>query len=632
MSVDHDTKVTFSGIDSLSPLYEKLSKASEDYLNRTVKSTLAASSSYKDFQRTLENQIKIQEREKQIQEALIETRAKEKLLHSLETIQAKRAVAEEYASDSGKYGKDLAVKSSRQLAGGVFEKEEGKAKELYNLEIQDLREQKEYRKTMLQAVKNMMSQSEQSAKEQYNKATKEDKQRIKEEQISSDPMSYKSSEEYMRAAKMKEMAEGEKTEKEQEESKKGMGVAAGAFIGTMAAQWFSKLKTIPGQMFGETSGEYMAADIAMAVPIIGDAAAGVLKKHIQEKEQVAKAANVMRGITGQSGWVSAYGYDYSEGTPVASQLALTRGYGGANLTRDAKELIGLSKAYGLDLNQVREAESYQRFTSGREGGTVDIKNMIELMKKEFGAGDYSRLQEFIQIQSSLISQKALDFSTVNPMSATSAINAVYSVRGMFANKPQEMLAKLDQALMNPQGEYNQALSYTALSQMNPNASWLEMQEKREAGIMEPGYMTQIMKNIEGMYGQGEEGAVALMNQLGIGAGQAKQLWGAYQMNPETFSNISGISDMWGTSKTEIDRYKSEVDVRAKGNVTKVEWEQAAISNAYATSAVDGLTASLKQMNTALDAVISGLTKMAGVGENTTIAKIIGAVINPAGVF
>ncbi|HPI19231.1 MAG TPA: hypothetical protein PKY56_02575 [Candidatus Kapabacteria bacterium] len=619
---EKETKFVFSGEDNLSPLYDKISKETKNLFGEVVRDVAGATNSYRDFEKRLRDQIKLLEEEAEAVDNLNKLQAKHKYESTVSNIRQRKSEAEKIYASPEKYGAKESIEAGAKLHTGSFEKEEAKAKELYNLEIIDLKESRIHRRVVQEQLRLMIDQYTKTATEQYQNLTKKEKEAAKEKitPITGDQTGEEIIEKYIK---------GEQSEKDKElkDDKKSFSVMAGTFLGNMAAQTWGRMRGLPGQIIGETAGEYMAADVAQIIPVIGDAASQALKKHLQEKEEASRASNILAGITGYSEWISrtSLGYDYSETLPIAADLARKRGYAG-DIKQDVLNTIALSKAYGVQPGEITSYEGIQRYTTSREGATVDIKNLIEIMKKEFGGGDYSRLMEFTNAQSQIIESKSSLMNAVNPLSISTGLEAIYSIGGMYTNKPEEMLNKLDQSLMNPQGEYNQALSYMALSQVSPKSSWLDIQQMQEGGIYTPGYMSKIMENIRGMYGGGEEGAIALMNELGLGAGQAKTLWESYKQNPELFSTITSIREIMPTPQGVQDKYFTDTYQRGVGLTTSIQQQQAAISNAYAESAAKGLEKSFDLLSDKIDELSSSILGLSN--SNSTMQNILKTVVNP----
>ena len=603
---DVEKKIVFSGEDRLTEVYAKMQQSSAAWVASEIKRGKELGLSSQEVISAMEKEIFLSERQLQIKKALRnETIANIKSEYS----KKRESLEDEYdphrhvLQNRDKFSKEEIYQASqgqRKYFQGKEALDAGekaalkKVDEDLKFQRQVLMMNKEQKDVIVSAMKRLVEVTDYREKKNLindaKQIAKETAQGKTDEQIKN---------EFITQGAAEKISPKEK-------SKFGEQFAAMFSAQTLAntMEGFGhRVAGVAQGVLGAETGEESATDVLKLIPYgVGDASSTAIKRHWAARNKWQTTALPVSAMTGETADGNAWlGYSGFESNRVAMDIIKSSGIG-RDIARRTSDVLKFSRAYGLSTKEAGTLESYQSFTSNREGALVDAGTLIRSMNSVFKSGDFARLPEFINLQSQLIHERSSRFNNINPYAISQGLGAMINVGGMFANKPGEMLGLLDNALKNPSNDYQKALSFQALSKMNPTGSFVDIGEMQEKGIFQKGYMSERMKSIEERHGLGGDSPIIqLMEDMGISSfAQAKQLWKAYQSNPDIFNNITNIDDLY--------KMGNAIDVSKAGAYTPERAALAArMEDAYAKDIAEGLRETVSQLVDGLGKVMSEIT-------------------------
>lgn len=589
-----DTTVVFRGVDAgLSPMLEKLRQAQRETAQSMVKDSMAYNTTIKEASRTIDEQIKQQERLIRIkkQASLTEAQAeKSRREHALKEI------------DSPEF-------AQRLRAAGPEEKERllsqvKKTEEEYSTRQNKYREDttkahQQFRQDKLQIdlLKDILEAIRQTAREEIKESKASVAENIRMWKEGAEPLN---AEAEMKLQTQEQMLQEEDNDDDKDKLT-AWKIAKGAFWGGLAkdtvvgmgSRGWRALKN----MSGAESGEQAIPSLWGIMPGVGDVLQSGAQKHVQELEQQNKATNLVRARINNAQKESAikYGYDVSEFMSIAEQFILARGGGGkGGWEKNTTDMIELMKAYGISQGVLMQSAGYGRYdVSGNEimGNAVSL---IQAMVKQgaLAGGDNTRVEELLKEQNSLTEEQSSILETVDQSVNSGVLAAFEKVGGSFSNDPRaaQRIIALNQALVTPANDYQKATAFSVLSQQNPGADLFELMEMQQKGLTAPGYMSGTMKQLKQRYGGGNRFLMSVMNRFGLSASQARTLGESYMLNPTEFDKL-GEAEL-----AKLISGEDTVKGLAEGHTTTIEKEQATLSDSYAISMWKGLSTTMAQVS------------------------------------
>jgi hypothetical protein len=327
----------------------------------------------------------------------------------------------------------------------------------------------------------------------------------------------------------------------------------------------------------------------------GDGNIGVVNRVSSIGDNDRDDRGVFRRAIGNASDFNKLGYTSTEANNYMRELAVSRGYSGRayytnkqgqtvysekreSMEDEMTRLISLEKQYGVSSGFFAGLSKYQQFdhnvgrNAGRRETSYDIHRLHEIMKKSGGLGkegdeDNSRMSEYAQT----LSDRAFAGSRLNENINTDRIidnmGLFHRIGGSFGDsRMAERMETVNNALVNPDNDYKQAFNFSVLRQLNPNASFVELQKMREKGLEQKGFLQTSLKNLRGLSGADNDTFEQLIHsRLGVSYSQAETLRKAYdsgRTRDEDYKFDEGYLDKENIGKVLEDggKYVAPADV------------------------------------------------------------------------
>jgi len=374
----------------------------------------------------------------------------------------------------------------------------------------------------------------------------------------------------------------EKKESESNEKRKSGGSASGAFNnGAQIATQGNELA--------------MAAAAFAIIPMIGQGISTIANKLIQEGSRLQESRLTLGRISGNPNIdigkpAAGMGVDQAEFMNFSAQMAKNRGYSteayalGMGRFSDsvqgaALRLQGTKQMYGVSDGSLLGFDKLQRLDSNRRDTAGDIQNLIKYLKQEgaFGASgkDMASLEEFMHIQTTIMQDQSKRLESVNTNSNASVIASFQRLGGTFANPVTagERISTMNNAIVNPGNDFKQAMVYSALRKLNPDADLFDLQKKQEEGIFGEGTLSQVMKDLTNRGGSSGNKKIMLKEMFGLSANQSGALFDSYQkgMNEgkDPFADIASRNELFKKYGLTQDSQFVEGGTRMTGSIDRL---------------------------------------------------------------
>ena len=170
----------------------------------------------------------------------------------------------------------------------------------------------------------------------------------------------------------------------------------------------------------------------------------------------------VRGVTGQGNLFHGanYGFSADQMTEFARALAETRGTR-ENLGEDTTDIVALSKALGLNMQQMIQTSIFEVMGGGSTLYRVrSLTGALGITEDS----DRSRLGIMLEAQNQLLSQQSQILERVSTPGVSSTMGAFSQIGGSFADmRMAERISRINQGLANPSNPYQAASNYAILS-------------------------------------------------------------------------------------------------------------------------------------------------------------------------
>jgi hypothetical protein len=353
----------------------------------------------------------------------------------------------------------------------------------------------------------------------------------------------------------------------------------------------------------QSGDEFVEAEMFTAIPFVGQGLAAINKRSLEQQQARQIAINKLRKRTGSDNYGDAIsdiglGIDGVEGTNFASQYATTRGYYGM-MSRDSKDAFSLKQAYDVDEGTLMGRAKVEK-NLGSESVSNSIINLINVLKSNNSLGDdLSRLPKLIEIQNQLIEDGSKFSGTINDTQLAKTIAGVVGMGGKFTGNPNfsgEIIGNVNNSLRTAPNEYQQAMHYAALQQLNPNDDYLGIKMKEEQSLQTPGYLRKMMELIKRQNaGDRSSGVIATSKAFGLNLNQSADF----------FDNFGGYDD---STITKMFETKGSVRQRGERNTTEIEAQRASVNEEFAKGIIPGIKEAGKQIGQSIAKSIKDLTK------------------------
>jgi len=268
------------------------------------------------------------------------------------------------------------------------------------------------------------------------------------------------------------------------------GGLAGGLVGTgMDALAGTK---ILGTGAGQTN--FSAIGMQFGKDLSGMAADAVVR-HFRTLDKFQQATFGFNAIGGRGEGVNMAnsGFDSIAVKEAMSRISLASGSTN-NASGNAAMVLGLQRGFG-----VGEDATLSAFGMERSGGGSAKINVQRALGVGIAEGlDRSRFSDAIKTQTQLLQKFSETKENVSGSDATRLMYEFNRIGGMFSIGDPRSLSNIDKinsGLSNPQTPFSQAMSYSVLRSLKPNADMWELQKMQEQGIQTPGYLQEMMKMI-----------------------------------------------------------------------------------------------------------------------------------------
>jgi len=581
-------KIVFEGKDNISPAAHTANQSIKDLSKTILDKSLAESSTSKQAFLNYEKEIYIIKQKIALEQTSKKESLKESYERKIQEIRNDKQEAEKLSKDKTAPREDR-IRAKRNLKDGIFEKAEEGA---------GLRYEKE-----LKTVENSFKETQ--------KQTKFLEEQLRQFKLlaqllaaggGKDEDSYKK---LLTELNIEGPGEkfAEKIKKEQEaKEKKEPGIFSGVFWGNMAAEIaksvgktvlnapLNMIRQTYGALMGGKEGEQSAADITRAIPFgLGEGVSATLSNWMEALESRQKAEARYAAISGGESFTggSDLGFKFEESFQINQALARSRG-SVEEMKEEEAGAFRLIKGLGLDISTISQTASTYRYQENPRTAEQNISVLMKTMGIKEGTKEIIKMQELLEIQNKLVEEEAGKLEKVSPETISSVIAAFDRFGGSYADKRAgERIMSINQGLINPQGEYQQAMSYAILAGLKPGASLLDVMKMQEKGVNQPGYMQETMKMYAGQYGTGDLFTIALKNKFNLSAEQAETLAQGWREGKD-FSKIGEKGIVPGQIQKT---YGTSEDFR--------EVREAKLEAAFANGPVEGLTESFGQLGDAI---------------------------------
>lgn len=250
----------------------------------------------------------------------------------------------------------------------------------------------------------------------------------------------------------------------------------------------------------------IAAGLA-AIPLFGKALSGVAQRGLEAATMYQRGLAGMSQLSGegQGGFVmgnaSLRGFGETKASFLDRQRAVSIARGSASGSKQsAMDMMFLEKGTGLNREMFLELEKFTR--AGGSGATRGTKGLIGGLR---GVGamegtDISLLGEYLPILINLQREQLQITGEVKDGISTDLVAGIASMSDTFKNPDvlKNVLPQIMGGLRNPSTPQAQALQYSVLSGLNPNASLTDLQIAQEKPTLK--YFQSTMSRLRGMGG------------------------------------------------------------------------------------------------------------------------------------
>jgi len=364
-----------------------------------------------------------------------------------------------------------------------------------------------------------------------------------------------------------------------------MQIFAGSALGTFTANMLQNIGKVGGALAGAEHEERVIAEGLRGLPFIGGFSGTAYARHIESREAAERGTLRLAAITGRGGErmfsATQLGFDITEIMPIAQQVAQRRGFRG-NIQGDTRDILGIEKAFGVDRGLLMDISQREAFDKG--GGAFNaVTRLMAEMGLRPGESDLSNLQNLIETSNNLLREQSGSLESIDSNATARVVAAFQNIGGSFADpRAKERVMNIHRSLTSPANEFQQALSFATLAQLDPGASYYQIREMQETGITQKGFLGTLLKNYESMYGSGELAMEAVRQRFGLSFAQGRTLWEGYQADRTVWDAIAGEDEL----KDQLAR--QDVQILGAKRTSDLEKSTAEITNAFVEGMSPGM--------------------------------------------
>jgi hypothetical protein len=323
----------------------------------------------------------------------------------------------------------------------------------------------------------------------------------------------------------------------------------------------------------------VANNAAASTFILPAAITGLAGMLFSQGQRLETSKNKLSGLTGGSyDSLDNYGqYRTREGQKLlpfmgmstgdfvdySRQIAMSSGRGSlaSGLESRAIQQLSVERFAGLEngalssLNQ----ESYRDRSADnilpKMLGILENSSIINMQPGRFF--DTTRLTETIVNANRITSVQRERFGTIDSARSFELIASGEKMGGLFrGNSGTDNMLRIDDAIKTPRNVYQQAMLFSAIGDIAPNASPLQMMKIQQQGILRNGKLYEaLFKRIDLALGDNDEmKIIALAHQLNL-ENNMELAETLYKAGPRAFIGVKGRANISRITRQAVDRTK-----------------------------------------------------------------------------
>jgi len=283
---------------------------------------------------------------------------------------------------------------------------------------------------------------------------------------------------------------------------------------------------------------------------------------------------------------SPYGYSAKDTVQFQGQLMSRAGFTDeANLTQDTRNLMAVSKAYGLDLSSVGQvAGRYAQTGTIQSGDQVKFANILATSIRE--ANMTGREAEQLDVLEQINGTLEKNAVTVGQSSVTNALGLYNTLansnEALKGTRGADVVSTMNEAITGGGASMDVLLGW-GTKYKGVEGRWA-LEEAKAKGISDPENLKTIISNFEEFTGQditSASGKLMLQNQFGLNPDQVNEIVkNADAIRNGTYADILSEAVEEGTGATDIDEKlqnynDSEVSTEEQYKLNKENAQEAA---------------------------------------------------------
>lgn len=317
---------------------------------------------------------------------------------------------------------------------------------------------------------------------------------------------------------------------------------------------------------------------------------GLLTKGISEGRQLDEARGQIEGLKRQGkgfgkGSPQRFGVKQADFVGYSRQEALSSGTS-ENLGSRAGANLALEKAFSLDTGTLARSSGLRRSEKDKDDTSRNILEMVNIFRKSdlFGIGkdDFTQLGEKIDFQNKLNQMQAQQMESVDYTTSTQLLQKFGEVGGSFGDQRQaDRIGKINQSLTSPNNDFKQALIYRTLGQLQPDASFFDIQKMQEKGVFQPDLFSDVLDSLKNMSDGENDVFYQLIKEFtGMGASASQKLGERYLEEPDLFEGIGNEDEVRKLLSAGDKITERDVERRGQRNVGEISKALASINTEF----------------------------------------------------
>lgn len=262
---------------------------------------------------------------------------------------------------------------------------------------------------------------------------------------------------------------------------------------------------------------YMLAAASALIPVVGQGISMVLSKILKDAEELDTQNKQYYSVTGEYGGLGNFNY---LGLSTAEALRKQSEYKRANVNLSSSDLE-FEKGFGISgggmsslLQSTRNDVSNDMYTSGQMGARYLSYLTSAISPRQVRS--YS--EEYLKILVDLNQQQLEQVGYTNSLVNSEIVQGIAKLDDSFQNPAvlQRVISSLQSGLMNANSPQLEALQFSSLQKIKPNASYFELLKARENPFSAENaeYLNQYLKDLSSI-GTDEEGFMNVASAFGI---------------------------------------------------------------------------------------------------------------------